>query len=285
MEAHKLSISTSQLQKLNTIAWELRIKSLEMIIKANSGHPGPSFSVAEIITSLYFHTLKVDPDSPKCPERDRFILSKGHACPILYATLARLGFFPEEWLWTLRRPGSKLQGHPDMKGLPGIDMTTGSLGNGLSAGVGMAFGGKYDKKNYDVFVVLGDGELQEGTNWEAMMSAAQYELDNLIAIVDSNKIQSGGPVKNIMNLEPLADKWDSFGWHVEVVDGHDIQVLVDSYEQAKRVQKKPSVIIANTTKGKGVSFMENQFLWHARVPTSEEAEQAFRELKKGVNNH
>jgi transketolase len=278
-------ISQEELQQLQLTAWQLRYKGMEMIIKAGSGHPGPILSVADIITTLYFRELRIDPQNPEWPERDRMILSKGHACPILYAALARKGYFPEELLWSLRQPGSKLQGHPDMKKLPGIDMTTGSLGNGLSAGVGMALAGKLDQKDYRVFVVLGDGELQEGLNWEAAMSASHYKLDNLVGIVDYNGLQSSGKLEDVMGYTPMGAKWEAFGWHVVEVDGHDIKQISAAVHEAKTIKEKPTMIIAHTTKGKGVSFMENDYMWHSQTVKGEQAAQALAELAEGVKRY
>ena len=280
-----IRLNEKELNQLYSKSMELRKTTLKMIVKANSGHIAPSFSMAEIITTLYYKILNVDPKNPDWLDRDRMVLSKGHACPILYATLADRGFFPEEWLWTLRRPGSNLQGHPDMKKLPGIDMTTGSLGNGLSAGVGMALAAKSDKRDYYTYVVLGDGELQEGLVWEGAMSAAHYQLDNLIAIIDQNGLQSGGKVESIMNLTPLDEKWKSFGWHVQEVNGHNIEKLIEAVENAWETKGRPSLIIACTTKGKGVSFMENDYMWHARVPSAEEEKKALKELTEGMKKY
>lgn len=280
-----MAVSIEELKQLNLTAWQLRYKGMEMIIKAGSGHPGPILSVADIITALYFKELRIDPKNPNWPDRDRMVLSKGHACPILYAALARLGYFPEELLWTLRQPGSKLQGHPDMQKLPGIDMNTGSLGNGLSAGLGIALAGKMDKKDYRVYVVLGDGELDEGLNWEAAMAASNYKMDNLVGIVDNNGLQSSGKLEDIMNYAPLDEKWRAFGWHVIKVDGHDIAQISNALNEAKTIKGKPTMIIARTTKGKGVSFMENDYMWHSQTVKPDQAKLALAELAEGVKRY
>lgn len=280
-----MELSAEELRVLNLTAWQLRYRGMEMIIKAGSGHPGPILSVAEIITALYFRELRINPQEPDWPDRDRMVLSKGHACPILYAALARLGYFSEDLLWTLRQPGSKLQGHPDMQKLPGIDMTTGSLGNGLSAGIGMALAAKMDRRNYRVYVVLGDGEIQEGLNWEAAMAASYYKLDNLVAIIDHNGLQSSGKLEDVMGYAPLREKWEAFGWHVEEVNGHDIKEILDALEVAKNTKDKPTMIIAYTTKGKGVSFMENDYMWHSQTVKPEQGKVALAELAEGVKRY
>jgi transketolase len=251
-----------------------------MIHAAHSGHPGGSLSATDIVTALYFHFMRVDPARPDWQDRDRFILSKGHACPVWYASLARKGYFPVEELLTLRRINSILQGHPDMRKTPGVDMTTGSLGQGLSAGIGMALGLKLDKKSARVYVVLGDGEMDEGQSWEAMMTAAKYHLDNLIAIVDYNNLQLDGTCDQVMPIEPLCAKWQAFNWQVFEMDGNDMVQVVETIEAARAVLGKPSVIIAHTVKGKGVSFMENECDWHGRAPDDKQYAQALRELEQ-----
>jgi len=258
----------------------LRIRQLiiEMVYRAGSGHPGGSLSAVEIVTALYFHIMRIRPKEPHWEDRDRFILSKGHACPVLYAALAERGFFNIKELYTLRRINSILQGHPDMKKTPGVDMTSGSLGHGLSVGVGMALAAKLDNKDYHVYVLLGDGELQEGLIWEAAMSAAHYKLDNLTAIVDYNGLQVDGKVSDIMEIAPVAEKWKSFGWKVLKIDGHNFYQILESIEEAKSSRNVPVVIIAHTVKGKGVSFMENVVDWHGKAPTKEEYKLAMREL-------
>lgn len=259
-------------------AREIRAHIIRMTAAAGSGHPGGSLSAADIVTTLYFHVMRIDPENPSWPDRDRFVLSKGHAAPVLYAALAERGFFPVEELLTLRRLGSRLQGHPDMKSLPGVEMSTGSLGQGLSVGNGMALAAKLDGRDYRVFVLLGDGEIQEGMVWEAAMAAAHYRLDNVTAFLDHNGLQIDGPVAEVMSVEPVADKWKAFGWHVQVIDGHDLEQIIAAVETARQVRGKPQMIIAETCKGKGVSFMENQVDWHGTAPKTEEAEKALAEL-------
>lgn len=246
-----------------------------MTFEAKSGHPGGSLSAADIITALFFYKMHYDPKNPKWPERDRFILSKGHAAPALYAALALAGFFPEEELLTLRKPGSRLQGHPSVS-TPGIEICTGSLGQGLSVANGIALAGKLDKKDYHVYVLMGDGEIQEGCVWEAAMSSSQYKLDNLTAIIDRNRIQQTGNTEDIMGLEPLKDKWKAFCWHVMEINGHDFSSIINALNI---VSDKPKVIIANTIKGKGVSFMENRAVWHGVAPNQEESRKAMEELE------
>ena len=266
------------IQQLEGLANELRCLALRAIYLAGSGHPGGSLSAAEIVTALYFSVLNVDPARPDWPERDRVVLSKGHGCPILYAALAKRGYFPVEELWTLRKLGSRLQGHPDMRKTPGIDATTGSLGQGISVAVGMALGGKFQGKSYRVYAIMGCGEQQEGQVWEAAMSAAHYCLDNLIGIVDYNTLQIDGCNAEVMEIAPLSEKWRAFGWRVLEVNGHDITQLLDAFAEAKNTRGKPTAIIARTIKGKGVSFMENQVKWHSSVLTKELFEQARLEL-------
>jgi len=253
-----------------------------MIHAARSGHPGGSLSAADVVTALYFHFMRVDPDRPRWEDRDRFVLSKGHACPVWYACLARRGFFPVERLLTLRQIDSLLQGHPDMLKTPGVDMTTGSLGQGLSAALGMALGLRLDRKTARVYAVLGDGELDEGQVWEAALSAAKYRLDNLLAIIDYNNLQLDGPCDQIMPVEPLAAKWDAFNWQVFEMDGHDMAQIVTTIETALEGRGRPTVIIAHTIKGKGVSFMENDCDWHGRAPDDEQYAQAIRELETAL---
>jgi transketolase len=266
------------LKKLQDKAKKIRCHIVRMIGKAGSGHPGGSLSAADIVTALYFHAMQVDPQQPHLPDRDRFVLSKGHAAPVVYAALAERGFFPEEKLLTLRELGSSLQGHPDMRKLPGVDMSTGSLGQGLSVANGMALAAKLDGKKYRIYALLGDGETQEGMIWEAAMAAAHYKLDNLTAFLDHNGLQIDGPTREVMSPEPLADKWKAFGWHVQVVDGHDFSQITGALEKARSVEGQPSMIIAETVKGKGVSFMENQAGWHGAAPKPEEADKALAEL-------
>ena len=273
-------IEAEMISDLEKQANETRKLVLKMIYKAQSGHPGGSFSAADIVTTLYFQLMNIDPKNPSWIDRDRFILSKGHACPVLYATLALRGYFPEEYTDTLRCLGSKCQGHPDMTKLEGLDASTGALGEGLSIGVGMAMIGKLDKKKDNIFVMIGDGESQEGQIWEAAMSAAKYRLDNLIVFTDYNKIQVDGFVKEVMPIEPLKDKWISFGWEVQEIDGHDIKQIIASVDKAKEQKGKPNMIIANTIKGKGVSFMENTPKWHSGTLTEKEYLIAMKELEE-----
>ncbi|MDQ1279380.1 MAG: transketolase [Thermoproteota archaeon] len=256
-----------------------RREILEMILKAGTGHPGGSLSAIDIITALYYYKMKVDPKNPKWPDRDRFVLSKGHVCPALYAVLAEKGFFPKEALWTLRQPGSILQGHPDMRKTPGVEMSTGSLGQGLSVAVGMALAGRLDKKDYKVFCMMGDGEIQEGNIWEGAMFAAHKKLDNLVGILDRNRLQIDGSTEDVMALEPVADKWKAFGWEVlELKDGNDMIQVVDALDKATQIKGKPIIIIADTIKSKGVSFMENKAEFHGRALRPDEMEKARKEL-------
>jgi transketolase len=265
-------------QKLEETAKQLRRDIITMLAEAGSGHPGGSLSAVEILTYLYFEEMQVDPQNPSLPDRDRFVLSKGHAAPVLYAALAGRGFFPREDLLNIRKINCPLQGHPDMKKVPGVDMSTGSLGQGISTAVGMGLAGKLDKKNYRIFALLGDGEIEEGQVWEAAMAAAHYKLDNLIAFLDYNGLQIDGPVIEVMSPEPIEDKFRAFGWHVERINGHSFTEIAAAVETAKRVEDKPVMIIADTVKGKGVSFMENQVGWHGNAPSQEQAEKALAEL-------
>lgn len=253
-----------------------------MLTESCSGHPGGSLSAADILTTLFFGEMNIDPKNPKDADRDRFVLSKGHAAPVLYSVLARRGYFPVEELSTLRKIGSRLQGHPSMKCLPGIDMSTGSLGQGISVAVGMSLAGKIDNKDYRVYVLLGDGELEEGQVWEAAMSAAHYKLDNLTAFIDFNGLQIDGDITKVMNPSPIDKKFEAFGWNVLVIDGHDIDEILNAIEKAKNCKGKPTVVICNTIKGKGVSFMENQASWHGTAPNKEQCKQALAEI--GGNN-
>lgn len=265
-------------EDLLPIARRLRRHIIQMTSTAKSGHPGGSLSAVEIVTALYYRVLRYRPSEPEWPDRDRFILSKGHAAPLLYAVLAETGFFSTSELCTLRRIDSRLQGHPDRTCTPGVELTCGSLGQGLSFGVGVALAGRLDGRDYRVYVLLGDGECDEGQVWEAAMAAAHYRLDNLVAIVDHNKLQIDGWTKDVMNLDPLPDKWRSFGWYVIEVDGHDFSQILAAYEQAKRIKGQPTMVIAHTIKGKGVSFMENNVDFHGKAPTPEETERALKEL-------
>ena len=264
--------------KLEETASQIRINIINMLEKSQSGHPGGSLSLAEIMSVLYFKEMNIDPSNPKWEDRDRFVLSKGHGAPVLYAALAERGFFPKEELDNLRKINSMLQGHPDMKGTPGVDMTTGSLGQGLAAANGMALGGKIDNKDFRVYSIIGDGECQEGLIWEAAMLAAHYKLDNLTVFLDHNGLQIDGTNKDVMNIEPIDEKFKSFGWNVLKIDGHSIEEIVEAIDKAKNTKEVPTIIIANTFKGKGVSFMENQAGWHGKAPSAEEASKALEEL-------
>lgn len=267
------------ISELNKTANTIRQDIIEIAYKAGGpSHPGPALSCADILTALYFSIMKIAPENPTWELRDRFILSKGHACPVLYATLARKGYFPYEWLYSLRRLDSHLQGHPDMKKTPGIDMTSGSLGCGLSAGLGMAYYLKLAKTQSKVFVVLGDGELQEGAVWEAAMSASALKLNNLIAIIDSNRLQSCGAVEDIISQNRIKEVWRGFGWNVLEIDGHNMEDILQALKESCDSKDTPTCIIAHTIKGKGVSFMENNNDWHQKIPTKEEYEQAKNEL-------
>ena len=256
----------------------IRKNIIKMVAEAKSGHPGGSLSIADMLTVLYFDKMNVCAENPKMADRDRFVLSKGHAAPALYATLAEKGFFPEEELITLRKFGSKLQGHPDMKKVAGIDMSTGSLGQGLSAANGMALAGKLDNKDYTVYTILGDGEIQEGQIWEAAMTASHYKLDNLIAFVDLNGLQIDGDIKEVMSPCPIDKKFEAFGWNVIVINGHDYEEIINAIQKAKSTKGAPTCIVCNTVKGKGVSFMENEAAWHGTAPTKEQCEQAIKEI-------
>ena len=269
-------------QRLKKIAQELRVDVIRMLTEAGSGHPGGSLSAVEIVTALFFHKMRHRPDDPFWPDRDRFVLSKGHCCPILYAALAKTGYFPREELMSLRKIGSRLQGHPypgppDNR-LPGVEAATGSLGQGLSIAIGMALAGRLARKAHRVYALLGDGECQAGQVWEAAMLAPKYRLDSLCAIVDQNRIQNDDFVERTLSLEPFPAKWKAFGWHVIQANGHEISEVVQALEDAEGVKGKPSVIIAGTVKGKGVSFMENNPDWHGKAPTREEGERAVQEI-------
>ncbi len=263
--------------EIQEVADRLRRRTLDMIWHAQAGHPGGSFSLAEILACLYFRVLRIDPSRPSWPDRDRFILSKGHAAPIYYVTLAERGFFPLEALTTYDELNSILQGHPDMK-TPGVDMASGSLGQGLSPGIGMALGARLRGKSFHVYVLLGDGEIQEGQVWEAAMAASAYHLDNVTAIVDWNKIQLSDHIEKAMPLGPVPEKWRAFGWQVQECDGHDVTSILNGLEGLRQVRGRPGVLLAHTVKGKGVSFMENVPAWHAKAPNEPEYLQARAEL-------
>ena len=266
-------------QYLQQVAGQIRLGILEGVHAASSGHPGGSLSIAEIITYLYFEKMNVDPKNPKDPNRDRLVLSKGHTAPALYAALAEKGFFDRAELAKLRQVDSFLQGHPDMKGTPGVDMSTGSLGLGISAAAGMALAAKIDNKSYRTYTIVGDGESEEGQVWEAAMFAAHYKLDNFCVILDLNGLQIDGPITEVMNPTPHDDKFRAFGFHVIVVDGHDFDALEAAFAEAESVKGKPTAIIAKTVKGKGVSFMENEVNWHGSAPNDEQCAEALAELK------
>ncbi len=259
-------------------AKEIRKSIVCMIAEAKSGHPGGSLSATDILTILYFSEMNIDPENPKMAGRDRFVLSKGHAAPGIYATLAEKGFFPKEELLTLRKFGSRLQGHPDMKKLEGIEISTGSLGQGLSVVNGMALNAKIFKEDYRVYTILGDGEVQEGQIWEAAMAAAHYKLDNICAFLDHNDLQIDGNVSQIMGIEPIEKKWEAFGWNVIEINGHNFEEILEALSKAKECKGKPTMVIAKTVKGKGVSFMENVCGFHGVAPSAEEKEKALAEL-------
>jgi transketolase len=277
---NKFDLSTAELTEM---AKKLRRHVITMIATAGSGHPGGSLSAADIITALYFKVLRHTPENPQWSDRDRFILSKGHAAPILYAALAEAGYFPVAELATLRKLDSRLQGHTDRKFTPGVEMSAGSLGMGLSFAIGVALAAKLDSKTYRTYVLLSDGECEEGQTWEAALSAAHFKahskLDNLTAVVDCNGMQLSGWTCDIMNLEPLTRKWQAFGWHTIDIDGHDLDQILSACQRAEKIKDKPTVIIARTIKGKGVSFMENNVTFHGNAPTPEEAKRALKELE------
>ena len=269
----------SEKKQLSLQACKVRQHIIEGTFNAKSGHPGGSLSAADIITYLYFKEMRVDPKNPKWEDRDRFVLSKGHAAPALYGALAVKGFFPEDEIKNLRKPGSFLQGHPDMKGIPGVDMSTGSLGQGVSCAVGMALAGKVAGKDYRVYAVLGDGEIQEGQVWEAAMFASHKKLGNLIIFIDNNNLQIDGTMDEVNSPYPIPEKFEAFGWHTVEIDGHDFDQIEKAVEEAKSVKDKPTAVIMHTVKGKGVSFMEDQVGWHGVAPNAEQYENAMNELK------
>ena len=267
------------IKQMEITATKVRMGIIEGVYNAKSGHPGGSLSIADTLTYLYFAKMNVDPNNPLMPERDRLVLSKGHTAPALYSVLAHRGFFPVQELKTLRHIGSKLQGHPVYKKVPGVDMSTGSLGQGISAACGMALSGKLSEDYYKVYAVLGDGEIEEGQVWEAAMFAAHYGLDNLTAIVDNNGLQIDGRIKDVMSPYPIDEKFRAFGWHVITIDGHDFNQIEKAFNEAENVSGQPTVIIQKSIKGKGVSFMENQCSWHGTAPNQEQYEQAMTELR------
>lgn len=259
-------------------ARHMRAHIINMLAASKSGHPGGSLSAADLLAYLYCHKMNIDPENPSMPDRDRFVLSKGHAAPVLYAALAEKGFYDKSLIPSLRQFKSILQGHPDMKKLPGVDISSGSLGQGLSVSNGMAIAAKLDKKSYHVYVLMGDGELQEGQVWEALMTSVHYKLDNLTAFIDYNHLQIDGQIEDVKSLTNLADRFTSFGWNVLQIDGHNFEAIDQAIFVAESVKNKPTMIILNTFKGKGVSFMENQAGWHGAAPNKEQAEQALKEL-------
>lgn len=270
----------SLLKQLKTTAAHVRLGILEGVYNAKSGHPGGSLSAADIITYLYFHEMRIDPKNPKWEDRDRFVLSKGHGAPALYAALALKGYFGMEEMAKLRHVGAMLQGHPDMKGTPGVDMSTGSLGQGISAACGIALAGKLSKKDYRVYALLGDGELEEGQVWEAAMFASHKKLDNLCAFVDYNDLQISGHLREVCSPEPIADKFETFGFHVISIDGHDFCQIDSAVQEAKSITGKPTVIVAVTHKGQGVSFMQDNVGWHGVAPNTEQYQNAVNEIKQ-----
>lgn len=270
------------IRDLEAKAQLIRRDIIKMLAEAGSGHPGGSLSSVEIVTALFFQEMRLKPEDPEWPERDRFILSKGHAAPLLYAALAERGFFPREELLTLRKLGTRLQGHPAKGQLPGVEASTGSLGQGLSMGLGTALAAKLDQRDYRVYVLLGDGECEEGQVWEAAMAAAHYQADNLTAVLDYNGLQIDGAIDQVMSPLPFPEKWQAFGWAVRQVDGHDISELIDAFNWARGVKGQPSMIIAKTVKGKGVSFMEGVAGWHGKAPDAKQAAQALDEIGVGV---
>ena len=267
------------IKSLEERAKVIRRHVIRMLAKAGSGHPGSSLSTVDLLVALFYNKLKHNPQQPAWPDRDRFVMSKGHGCPALYAVLAEMGYFGIDKLDTLRQFGSILQGHPCMKTTPGIEISGGSLGQGLSVGLGIALAAKLDKKDYRTYVMLGDGEIEEGQVWEAAMAASHYKADNLCAIIDQNGLQIDGFIHEIMSSHPIPDKWRGFGWHVIEINGHDYKAISSAYDEAEKIKGKPTVIVAKTIKGKGVSFMENQVDWHGKAPSKEEAERALAELK------
>ena len=272
-------MTSSEKKQLQITACKVRMGVIESTYGAKAGHPGGSLSAAEVYTYLYFKEMNIDPKNPKWADRDRFVLSKGHTTPGLYSVLANRGFFPVEDLPTFRHIDSYLQGHPNMNYTPGVDMSTGSLGQGLSAAVGMALGAKYQQKDFRVYSLLGDGEIQEGQIWEACMAAAHYKLDNLCVIVDNNGLQIDGNIADVMSPYPIVDKLASFGFHVMTIDAHDFDQIEAAFAEARTIQGKPSAIVMKSVKGKGVSYMENNAGWHGKAPNDEEYAQAMAELK------
>ena len=266
------------IKELEQISKKIRKGIIEAVYSNKSGHPGGSLSIADILTVLYFNQMNINPENPKDENRDRVVLSKGHCAPALYSSLANRGYFDVEELQTFRNINGRLQGHPDMKHIPGVDMTTGSLGQGLSAANGMAIAGKIDNKNYRVYCILGDGEIEEGQVWEAAMASSKYKLDNLCVIVDNNNLQIDGTIEEVMSSYPIDEKFKSFGFQIINIDGHNIKEIIDAFDVAKNIKGKPTCIIAKTIKGKGVSFMENKAEWHGKAPSEEEYKKAIEEI-------
>ena len=275
-----MKITENDIKDLKQISNNIRKSIIEEVYSAQSGHPGGSLSCADILTVLYFNQMNIDPSKISDPNRDRLVLSKGHACAALYATLAHRGYFDKAKLASFRKTGGILQGHPDMKSIPGVDMSSGSLGQGLSIANGMALSSKLDKKGFRVYCLVGDGEIEEGQIWEAAMTASNYKLDNLCLIVDNNNLQIDGKVEDVMNIYPIKEKFQSFGFKTFEVDGHNIDELINVFQKAKTVKEKPTVIIAKTVKGKGVSYMEGEVAWHGKAPNKEQYEIALEELSK-----
>lgn len=272
-------MTQEEMKELQRVAHRIRLSVVKSVAAAGSGHPGGSLSVADIMATLYFKVMRIDPKNPKWPERDRFVMSKGHAAPVLYATLAEAGFFPKEELLTLRKFGSRLQGHPSMRHVPGVEISTGSLGQGLSAANGMAIAAKLDNLPTRVYVILGDGESQEGQIWEASMTSVHRKLDNLMVFLDYNGLQIDGSIVDVKSFTDPAAKWKAFGWHVLEIDGHDIQAILDACNKAKATTGRPTLVVAHTVKGKGVPFMENVADWHGKAPSKEQTEEAVSHIE------
>ncbi|NLS44968.1 MAG: transketolase [Firmicutes bacterium] len=275
-------MTKQEVRELQCIANRIRLNTIKSITTAGSGHPGGSLSVVDILATLYFKVMKIDPKDHKWPDRDRFIMSKGHAAPALYAALAEAGFIPEDELLTLRKLGSRLQGHPSMRHVPGIEMSTGSLGQGLSTANGMALAARLDKKPTRVYVILGDGEVQEGQIWEASMTSVHQKLDNLMVFLDYNRLQIDGNVEDVKSFTEPAARWRAFGWHVLEIDGHDIPAIYSACEKARATKGKPTLAVAHTVKGKGVSFMENVVDWHGKAPSQEQAKIAISRIEASL---
>jgi len=277
-----MGYSPDLIKKLRIKSNLIRQESIRMTCAAQSGHPGGSLSEADILAVLYFHSMRIDPNNPKWPERDRLLLSKGHACPGWYAALALRGYFPVEELKTFRQINSRLQGHPDMKKTPGVEMTSGPLGNGLSGGVGIALGSRIQKLSFHTYVLIGEGDFQEGCLWEAAMFAGFHKLHNLTCIFDFNDSQVDGPSHEILDIKPIVDKWEAFNWKVREIDGHEMVQILESLDWARNEHEKPTIILAHTIKGKGVSFMEGQSAWHGKAPNCDQADQALKELEEAM---